>query len=81
MHADDAHGLPYFISSSGVLQFREVCYTVVLYVPYVLLATFWVTIFVFFHPGPQPISESIAKLERKKRYMSQNQDKTWFTHL
>ena len=62
MHTYDAHGLPYFISSSGVMQFREVCYTVVSYVPYILLqiytitnlATFGVTIFDFFHPGPQP---------------------------
>ena len=64
MHKYDAHGLPYFISSSGVMQFREVCYTVVSYAPYILLqiytitnlATFRVTIFDFFHPGPQPIS-------------------------
>ena len=61
MHKYDAHGLPYFISSSGVMQFREVCYTVVSYAPYILLqiytitnlATFGVTIFDFFHPGPQ----------------------------
>ena len=58
----DAHGLPYFISSSGFMQFRAVCYTVVSYAPYILLqiytitnlATFQVTIFDFFHPGPQP---------------------------
>ena len=64
MHAYDAHGLPYFISSSGIMQFREICYTVVLYAPYILLqiytitnlATFRVTISDFFHPGPQPIS-------------------------
>ena len=63
MHKYDAHGLPYFISSSGVMQFREVCYTVVSYAPYILLqiytltnfATFRVTIFDFFHPGPQPM--------------------------
>ena len=62
MHAYDAHGLPYFISSSGVMQFREICYTVVSYAPYILLqmhtitnlATFWLTIPDFFHPGPQP---------------------------
>ena len=63
MHAYDAHGLPYFISSSDVMQFREICYTVVSYAPYILLqiytitnlATFRVTISDFFHPGPQPI--------------------------
>ena len=63
MHTYDAHGLPYFIGSSGVLQFREVCYTVVSYAPYILLqnytitnlATFLVIIFDFSHPGPQPI--------------------------
>ena len=63
MHAYDAHGLPYFISSSGIMQFREICYTVVLYAPYILLqiytitnlASFRVTISDFFHPGPQPI--------------------------
>ena len=52
----------YFISSSGFMQFREVCYTVVSYAPYTHfqiyaitnLATFRVTIFDFFHPGPQP---------------------------
>ena len=62
MHTFDAHGLPYFISSSGVMQFREACYTAVSYAPYILLqiytitilATFRVTIFEFFHPGPQP---------------------------
>ena len=62
MHAFDAHGLPYFISSSGVMQFRESCYTVVSYAPYILLqiytitilAAFRVTIFEFFQPGPQP---------------------------
>ena len=62
MHTYDAHRLPYFISSSGVMQFREVRYTVVSYAPYILLqiyaitnlATFGVTIFDFFHPGPQP---------------------------
>ena len=64
MHAYDAHGLPYFISSSCVMQFREECFTVVSYAPYILpiiytitnLATFGVTIFDFFHPGPQPIT-------------------------
>ena len=64
MHAYDAHGPPYFISSSGIIQFREACYTVVSYAPYILLqiytitilATFRVTIFDFFHPGPQPIT-------------------------
>ena len=63
MHTYDAHGLPYFIGSSGVMQFREACYTVVSYAPYIvlqiytitILATFRVTIFEFFHPGPQPI--------------------------
>ena len=63
MHTYDTHGLPYFISFSGVMQFREACYTAVLYAPYKLLqvytitilATFGVTIFDFFHPGPQPI--------------------------
>ena len=53
-----------FCSSSGVMQFREACYTAVLYAPYILLqiytiailATFGVTIFDFFHPGPQPIT-------------------------
>ena len=62
MHTYDAHGLPYFISSTGVMQFQEVCYTVGSYAPYILLqiytiinlATFRVTIFDFFHPGPQP---------------------------
>ena len=64
MHTYDAPGLPYFISSSGVMQFREVCYTVFSYAPYMLLqnhtitnlATFRVTIFDFFHLGPQPIT-------------------------
>ena len=37
MHAYDAYGLSYFISSSGVMQFREVCYTVVSYAPYIYL--------------------------------------------
>ena len=62
MHTYVAQGLPYFISSSGVMQFREACYTAVSYAPYILLqiytitilATFGVTIFEFFHPGPQP---------------------------
>ena len=60
MHAYDAHELPYFISSSGVMQLREACYTVVSYAPYILLqmytitilSTFRVTIFEFYHPGP-----------------------------
>ena len=64
MHTYDAHGLLYLISSSGVMQFQEACFTVVLYARYILLqiytitilATFRVTIFEFFHPGPQPIS-------------------------
>ena len=63
MHKFDAHGLPYFIRTSGVMKFQGVCYTVVSYAPYILLqiytitnlATFRVTIFDFFHPGPQPI--------------------------
>ena len=63
MYTHDAHGLPYFISSSGVKQFREVCYTVVSDARYILfqiftitnLATFRVTIFDFFNRGPQPI--------------------------
>ena len=46
------------------MQFREVCYTVVSYAPYILLqiytitnlATFWVTIFDFLHPGPKPMT-------------------------
>ena len=62
MHTYDAHGLPYFISSSGVMQFLQVCYTVVSYAQYILLqiysitnlATFRVAIFDFFHLGPQP---------------------------
>ena len=65
MHTYDAYELPYFISSSGVMQFREACYTVVSYAPYILLqiytitifATFRVTILEFFHPGPQPNNE------------------------
>ena len=44
------------------MQFRETCYRVVSYAPYILLqiytitnlATFRVTIFDFFHPGPEP---------------------------
>ena len=56
----DAHGLPYFISSSGIMQFQKACYTAVSYAPYKLLqiyiitifATFRVNIFEFFHPGP-----------------------------
>ena len=70
MHTFDAHGLPYLISSSGVVQFQEACYTVVSYAPYILLqiytitilATFSVTIFDFFHPGPQPIYAKSNKL-------------------
>ena len=66
MHTHDAHGLPYFISSSGVMQSREACYTVVSYAPYILLQiytitiliTFWVTIFDFFQPGPKPNMET-----------------------
>ena len=62
IHIYDAHGLPYFFSCSGVMQFRKACYTAVSYAPYILLqiytitvfATFRVTIFDFFHPGPQP---------------------------
>ena len=58
MHTYDAHELPYFISSSGVMQFREACYTAVSYAPYIrlqmytitILATFGVTIFDFFSP-------------------------------
>ena len=61
MQTYDAHGLPYFISSNGVMQFREVCYTMVSYAPYILLlmytitnlATFRVTIFDFLTGGPQ----------------------------
>ena len=34
MHTYDAHGLPYFISSSGVMQFRKAYYTAVAYAPY-----------------------------------------------
>ena len=68
MHTYDAHGLPYFISSSDVMQFREDCYTVVSYAPYIVLqiyaitnlATFGVTIFDFFHLGPQPNIEKHA---------------------
>ena len=56
MHTYDAHGLPYFISCSGVMQFREAFYTVGSHAPYVLLqiytitilATFLITIFDFF---------------------------------
>ena len=70
MHTYDAHGLPYFISSSGVMQFREACYTAVSYAPYILLqiytitilATFGVTILEFFHPGPQPICSTNSSL-------------------
>ena len=70
MHKYDAQGLPYFISSSGVMQFREVCYTVVSYAPYILLqiytitnlATFWVTIFDFFTPWAQAYDGSKAVL-------------------
>ena len=80
MHAYDAHGPPYFISSSGVMQIQEACYTVVSYAPYILLqiytitifATFRVTIFDFFHPGPQSITMNIQTLSllshNKKSY-------------
>ena len=61
-HIYDAHGPPYFIRSSGVMQFREVCYTLVSYAPYMYIllqiynminrATFRVTIFDFFTMGP-----------------------------
>ena len=69
MHTYDAHGLPYFISSSGVMQFRGVCYTVVSYASYILLhiytiinlATFRVTILDFFQPGPQPNKDTVAQ--------------------
>ena len=83
MNVYDAHGLPYFISSSGVMQFRETCYTVVSYAPYILLqiytitvlATFRVTIFEFFHPGLQPKKDKnciqmtcIINIVKKKQY-------------
>ena len=50
------------------MQFREACYTVVSYAPYILLqiytitilATFQVTIFDFFHPWPQPSTNCAA---------------------
>ena len=79
MHAYDAHWLPYFISSSGVMQFREVCYTVVSYAPYILLqiytitnlATFRVTVFDFLHPGPQPISLYLT-LKAPRKNASEN---------
>ena len=53
----------YRLQTICVMQFREACYTVVSYAPYLLLqiytltilATLWVTIFELFHPGPQPI--------------------------
>ena len=68
MHTYDAHGLPYFTSSSDIMQFGEDCYTVVSYAPYILLqiyaitnlATFGVTIFDFFHLWPQPITHKSA---------------------
>ena len=68
MHTYDAHGLPYFISCSGVMQFREAFYTVGSHAPYVLLqiytitilATFLITIFDFFYVGPQPICTFIS---------------------
>ena len=52
-----------FISSSDVMQFRDVCYTLVSYAPYILLeintitnlVTSRVTLFHFFHPVPKPI--------------------------
>ena len=74
MHTYDAHGLPYFISSSDVMQFREDCYAVVSYAPYILLqiytitnlATFRVTIFDFFHPEPQPIDPGFVIPKRNK---------------
>ena len=74
MHTHDAHGPPYFFSSSAVMQFRKACYTVVSYAPYILLriytitilATFGVTIFDFFHPGPQP-SASLIHISLTKR--------------
>ena len=86
MHTYDAHWPPYFISSSGVMQFREACYTVVSYAPYILLqiytitllATFRVTIFEFFHPGPQPNTfisagnESVQNANVKCVYVNTN---------
>ena len=61
-------GFPYLISSSGVMQCREVCYTVVSYAPYILLQiytitnldTYRVTNFDFFHPGPQPMLKGLS---------------------
>ena len=63
MQTHDAYGPPYCFSSSAAMQSRKACYTVVSYAPHILLriytitilATFGVTIFYFFHPGPQPI--------------------------
>ena len=77
MHTHDAHGPPYFFSSSAVMQFGKACYTVVSYAPYILLriyaitilATFGVTIFDFFHPGPQP------NIQRVKLHLSWCQHK------
>ena len=74
MFAYDGHGLPYFIGSSGDMQFREVCYTVVSYAPYTIfqsyttiqLATFWVTIFDFCFNGAQP--KLFGLINRKKDY-------------
>ena len=51
----------YHTSSNGVTQFREVCYTVDSYAPFLLLQISTITnpcYFPgnhFFHPGPQPI--------------------------
>ena len=60
MHTYDAHGLPYIISSSGVMQFGEACYTVVSYAPYKFIQTYTITILatfrvtIFFSPWAQP---------------------------
>ena len=48
MHTYYAHGLPYFINSSGVMQFREACYTAVSYAPYILLQIYTITILATF---------------------------------
>ena len=60
MHAYDVHVLLYFIRPSGIMQFQEVCYTVVSYAPYTFSklyynepCTFRVTMIDFFHAGPQ----------------------------
>ena len=58
LYVDTLKQFCYFISSSGIMQFREACYTVVSYARYILLqnytitirATFLVTIFDFFSP-------------------------------